>query len=81
MPTRTVRISATAYRTLRKLADADGLSLQAEVDCVVERYRRQRILEEANSAFARMRSDEAAWQEELDERTAWNAALEDGIES
>ncbi len=80
MPTRTIRISDETHRALRVLSHGDGLSLQEELDRAVEWYRRQRFLEEANDAFARLKSDDQAWQEELAERASWDATLADGID-
>jgi hypothetical protein len=76
----TVRIGEAAHETLKELALTDGLSLQAELDRAVELYRRQRLLEETNAAFAALRADPQAWQEELDERQEWEATLSDGLD-
>ncbi len=76
----TVRISNAAHETLRELSLADGLSMQAELDQVVESFRRQRLLEETNAAFSRLRADPQAWQEEIAERQTWEATLSDGLE-
>ena len=37
----------------------------------IESYRRQLFLEDANRAFATLRNDSAAWEEEREEREAW----------
>jgi hypothetical protein len=76
----TVRIGEAAHDVLKELALADGLSLQAELDQAVELYRRQRLLAETNAAFAALRADPQAWQEELDERQEWEATLSDGLD-
>ena len=80
MPGRTVRVSDAALDVLKTLAHADGVSLQVELDRAVESYRRQRLLAEANEAFARLRTDDTAWQEELEERQAWDACVADGLD-
>jgi hypothetical protein len=45
----------------------------------VEKQRRRHILEETNAAYARLRADPSAWQEELEERVVWEATLADGL--
>lgn len=47
---------------------------------MIEEYRRQRMLDEANAAYTALRNDEQAWQEELSERRAWEATLADGLD-
>jgi hypothetical protein len=41
---------------------------------------RKRFLEGLNDDFARLRRDARAWNEELEERAAWDATLADGLE-
>jgi hypothetical protein len=69
-----VRISESAKRTLRDLAARDGTTMQSVLDRAVEAYRRQRFLEEANSAFQILREEGAGWEDELRERREWDAA-------
>ncbi|MBI2918581.1 MAG: toxin-antitoxin system protein [Chloroflexi bacterium] len=80
MNTSTVRINQETLETLRKLAQEAGEPMQRVLARAVEVYRRQRILAKANAAYATLRSDPQAWQAEQDERRAWEATLQDGIE-
>jgi len=55
-----------------------------EVTVTVEPYdlevlRRQQFLEEANRCYARLRADDTAWKEELDERRVWEGTLADDL--
>lgn len=54
--------------------------MQQVLDQALELYRRQRILEETNAAYAALRADPAAWAEVEAERRAWDATLADGLE-
>lgn len=54
--------------------------MQTIVSMAIEAYRRARMFEEANAAFAMLRNDPPAWKEELKERTSWEATLEDNLE-
>jgi len=80
MGSTTVRISRAAWKTLRQLANRAGEPMQEILDKAVEEYRRKQFLEEANEAFAALKNDAKAWQEEIEEREAWDGTLADGLE-
>ncbi len=81
MPSATVRISSTTQRMLRELAANTGESMQSLLDKAIEAYRRERFLDQANTAFAALRRDPKKWKAELEERNAWDATLGDDMES
>jgi len=74
----TVRIGREALGLLHQLAREEGLPQQRILDRALEAYRRLRVLEASNDAFARLRGDDAAWREEQEERVAWDATVADG---
>lgn len=78
MASETVRIKAETHAKLRNLADASGQSMPEVLDQAVESLRRQRLLEAANEAYARLKQDPKQWQAELEERALWEATLADG---
>jgi hypothetical protein len=80
MPTTTVRISRETQQILRFLANREGESIQAVLEKAVSDYRRRRILEEGNQAYARLRANPEAWAEELEERKVWEGTLADGLQ-
>jgi hypothetical protein len=41
----------------------------------------QAFLDEVNAAYARLRADARAWEEELAERQLWDHAIGDGLET
>jgi len=53
--------------------------MQEILETAIEAYRRQRFLEDCNSAFAALRRNPKAWAEEQEERNTWNATLSDGL--
>lgn len=77
----TVRINTETHSKLRALAESAGESMPELLEKAVEAYRRQRLLDETNLAFAALRNDPAEWQAELDERQDWDTTLLDGIQS
>ena len=80
MASRNVRISETALRTLRELAEVADISMQTMLDRVIEDYRREAFLKRANDAFAALRANPERWKEELEERRLWDKTLKDGAE-
>jgi predicted transcriptional regulator len=76
-----VRISESTHAALRSLANERGESMQAVLDKAIEEYRRCLFWEHVETAASELRKDSAAWQEEIDERQAWEATLADGLES
>lgn len=75
-----VRISPNAKAALRDLAKREGKPMQAVLDEAIEHYQREKFMDEANAAYARLQSDPQAWREEQEERQAWDATLNDGLE-
>jgi predicted transcriptional regulator len=79
MATTTVRIPQPAHETLKVLAREAGEPMSAVLVQAIEQYRRKRFLEQMNVGFAALRADPKAWQEELEERRAWEATLMDDL--
>ena len=75
----TVRISDHAHGTLKELARAEGKPMLALLDEAVEALRRQRFLEQVNTAYAELRADPRAWEAIEAERREWDATLGDGL--
>jgi hypothetical protein len=55
----TVDISETAHRTLQDLSKQTGQPVNVLLDKAVEEFRRKQFLEEANRAYAQLKSDPA----------------------
>jgi len=79
MKTTTVRIDEQTQAQLRRMAEQTGDSMQSVLAKAVETYRRQRIIEQTNAAYAELRGDPTAWQEEQQERAVWEVTLSDGL--
>lgn len=75
-----VRVSEKTHSTLQTLAREVGAPIGDVVDRAVELYRRQRIIEQANAAYAVLRADPEAWAEVQAERAAWESTVADGLE-
>lgn len=75
----TVRVSEETHAALRRLAHETHEPLPRVIARAVELYRRQRLLDETNAAFAALRADPQAWGVEQEERSAWEITLSDGL--
>lgn len=75
-----VRINPRSWSVLKEIAESSGETMQAVLEKAVENYRRKWLLEKTNEAYAVLKKDRIAWQEELDEREAWEAALNDDLD-
>lgn len=76
----TVPISEAAHKILLELAALGGEPVDKLLDKAIEEYRRQRVLDDANVAYAALRKHAEAWQEELAERKDLDATLADGLD-
>jgi hypothetical protein len=72
------RISERAHQTLRQLAEELGESSEKVLDRALDLLERERLLDAINAGYAALRSDPAAWAEEMAEREEWDATLSDG---
>jgi len=75
-----VTISNTSYQALAELSASSGKPIQTVLEQAIEQYRRQQFLAAANQAYITLRDRPEDWQEELEEREAWDSTLEDGLE-
>jgi len=78
MASATIRVPETTREILRDLSRQSGEPISDLVAKAVERLRREYFLEATNRAFANLREDAEAWQEELAERAEWEQTLSDG---
>jgi hypothetical protein len=63
----TTRILDADHRLLQSLAQQTGKQHQEIIHEALETYHRDRLLDEINAAFGRLKADPVAWQEELGE--------------
>jgi hypothetical protein len=80
MATVTVPISEASHKILLELSSHGGEPIDQLLDKAIEEYRRSRLLDQTNAAFAALQSNESAWQDELAERQDWDATLADGLD-
>jgi hypothetical protein len=75
-----MRIREDIHARLQQLAQEEQINMQDVLERALEEYRRARLFERANEAYAALQADPEAWAQELQERDAWDGTLMDGIE-
>jgi hypothetical protein len=74
------RISPDAHEILGRIAAETGKTHQEVIEVALRNYERELFLDRMNAAFEALRQDAPAWQEELEERAAWDVTVPDGID-
>lgn len=75
----TTRILDADHKLLQDLAQQTGKQHQEIVHEALDMYSRERLLDEINAAFGRLRADRTAWADEIAEREAWDDTVGDGL--
>ena len=76
-----IQISARSLDVIRQISERKGLDVSEVLDCAVETYRREVLLDETSMAFHALKENAEAWVEELNERELWETSIGDGLES
>ncbi|NSW91666.1 MAG: toxin-antitoxin system protein [Firmicutes bacterium] len=79
--TTTIRVSRDVYNAIKYLAKQTNENMQDIVENAVNEYKKRRFFEEMNNAYAKLKSDPKAWDEEKKERELWDITLSDGLET
>jgi predicted transcriptional regulator len=77
---KTVRIDQETWEAIRELAHRMDEPMHRVLASAVEAMRRQYILQETNAAYAALRDNPVAWEEEQQERREWEATLADNLD-
>lgn len=76
----TITLGGNAEKTLSDLSQMQGIAPEHLIENLLETYRCADFIRRANETVAALRSDAAAWAEELEERKAWDLTLADGLD-
>ena len=76
----TVQIQDDTLRILEELSHSLGESVPHLLRRAVDELRRKEFLAGLAADFAKLREDPEAWEEELEERRAWDVTLLDGLD-
>jgi hypothetical protein len=74
-----LRINERTKAALRSLATERGEPMSQVVEGLVEAARTEQFFATADAAYRRLRSDPDGWAVELNDRSAWESTLGDGL--
>jgi predicted transcriptional regulator len=78
--TTTIRVNNKIYSIIKSLARQENENMQDVLEKAVENYKRKMFFEKLNNAYAKLKADPEAWEQELIERKEWDTVLTDGLE-
>lgn len=73
----TVRIKEESRTILEELAREMNEPLQEVLAKALESYRRQRVIDRTNAAYAALRANPESWRAVQEEREAWDITMAD----
>lgn len=75
----TTRISESDHRVLQELAATTGKQRQQIIHEALDNYQRDRLLDEINAGYSRIREDRKSWSAVKSERRLLGEAGTDGL--
>lgn len=75
----TTRISEDDHRVLQDLAAATGKQHQEIIHEALDNYQRDRLLDEINAGYSRVRADNESWAAVMSEQRLLGEAGADGL--
>jgi len=75
----TTRISDSDHRVLQNLATKTGKQHQEIIHEALDTYQRERLLDEINAGYSRLRTDASSWAEVSGERSLLEKSGSDGL--
>jgi len=75
----TTRISDSDHRVLQNLATKTGKQHQEIIHEALDTYQRERLLDEINAGYSRLRSDSSLWADVTGERSLLEESGADGL--
>lgn len=75
----TIKVSVHTRDRLKKLADDDHLTLDAELAQALDKAEEARFWEGVQTDYARLQADPGAWADYTGELADWDGATGDGL--
>lgn len=75
----TIRVDRDVHAKLKTIAEEEGLTLTDTLRKLVEQHRRDRLFDQADRAYQRLREDPEAWDEIERERREIEGTQADGL--
>ena len=74
-----IRISDEGHQVLKELASREGVPMGTVLERALERYRREKFLDDVNASYAALKANPQEWSDEMAERTLWENTLGDDL--
>jgi predicted transcriptional regulator len=76
----TIKVSVQTHDRLKKLADEDHLTMDAELAQALDKAEEARFWEGVQADYARLQADPQEWAGYVSELAEWNQAAGDGLD-
>jgi hypothetical protein len=76
----TIKVSVQTRDRLKKLADVDRLTLDAELSRVLDKAEEARFWEGVKADYARLQADPREWADYTSELAEWDQTSGDGLD-
>lgn len=77
----TVKVSARTRDRLKRLADEDHLTMDAELAQALDKVEEARFWEGVQADYARLQADPQEWSSYVSELAEWHQAANDGLDN
>jgi hypothetical protein len=77
----TIKVSVGTRDRLKKLAEEDHLTMEAEIAHVLDKAEETRFWEGVQADYARLRTDPQEWADYAAELAEWDQVADDGLDA
>jgi len=76
----TVRVDKNTRNLIREIARREGRNMIDVIRVAIDKYIQDKVLDEFNASYSRIRKDPKKWPEMDREHRLWDTTLMDGLE-
>lgn len=76
----TIKVSTGTRDRLKKLADADHTTMDAELAMVLDKVEEARFWQGVQDDYARLQTDPEQWSDYVSELAEWDRTVSDGLD-
>jgi predicted transcriptional regulator len=76
----TIKVSTETRDRLKKLADADQITMDAELAMALDKVENARFWQGVQDDYARLQADPEQWSDYVSELAEWDRTVSDGLD-
>jgi len=76
-----VRVDKATRDRIKKIAQQEGRNMIEIIRVAIDKYVQDKVLDEFNASYARIRRNPEKWSKIGEERELWETTLMDGLET